>query len=164
MHVKIWFLYYTHNKQINLYLLIFLIYKIYHLNLSVTALTGKPECYTMKLWLPSCPSKTVVDAIIMIVYVATFKQTQDCQEFMCSCKNYKKFSQACDDWLCIHDHCKCVSINKSYKPHCILQSFDSNLSFKVLVCFLLIRCSSLISKLDLLGTCLSVVILILTGM
>ena len=24
----------------------------------------------------------------MMVYVATFKQTQDCQEFMCSCKNY----------------------------------------------------------------------------
>ena len=28
-----------------------------------TVLTGKPECYTMKLWLPSCPSKTVVDII-----------------------------------------------------------------------------------------------------
>ena len=74
-------------------------------------------------------------------------------------KLQQQVSQACDDWLCIHDHCKCVSINKSYKWHCIIQGFDLNLSFKVLVCFLLIGCSSLTSKLNLLGNCLSIVIL-----
>ena len=33
------------------------------------ALTGKPECYTMKLWLPFCPSKTVVESCSYYNYV-----------------------------------------------------------------------------------------------
>ena len=36
----------------------------------------------MKLWLPSCPSKTVIDATYHHDSLATYKHTQECQDML----------------------------------------------------------------------------------